>query len=306
MELQTALQKLREFASKQKRLSFDEERSLIRYYIDNLDKSALDTLIHSHLYLVIRLAQTLSKSPDHVMENIQNGIFGLNKAAEKFDFDRETRYSTFAYTKVKSAMIDGFSKNRSIVMGSTANVFRDSAAFGSKEIDRALRENPYITKWEAQEIAARRINVSHEMLVKVLANISGDLSLNVATSDDAGTDFIDILEDDSICTAEDYEEKENLKHMRDVFYNAVNSVRANDLKRNPDRDWDIFYSRRLSVEPVTLQVLSDRYDISKEAVRLIEGKVWQKIVNKIHQQSGIEVKVKSLPKAEIEISPVHA
>jgi RNA polymerase sigma-32 factor len=252
--------------SKYEPLSQEEEQKLSRLFRDYHDKEAGRKLVTSNLRLVVRIAFLYNKVYANLMDLIQEGNIGLLQAVRKFDPNRGTRLPTYASWWIKAYIIKFILDNFRIVRVGTTNDRRKVLLNLRKEKRRL----------EAQGIAAstgvlaEALNVSEEDVIAVENSIqSYDLSLDQKVSEDSETNFLETLAsteeliDDTLASGE----------LKNLIENKFKSFAAT----LSEKERTILQERLISEEPLTLQAIADRFGVTREAIRVSEKKLTEKI-----------------------------
>ncbi|MFQ5775716.1 MAG: RNA polymerase sigma factor RpoH [Kiloniellaceae bacterium] len=260
------LQQVRKFPM----LTEAEELALARRWRGARDPEALRKLVNSHLRLVVRMAMDNRGYGLPVAELIAEGNVGLMQAIEKFDPDRGFRLSTYARWWIRAAIQDYILRSWSLVkMGTTAA--QKKLFFNLRKLKRRLEElEPNDLPPEAVKRIARQLDVPEQEVVEMNRRLAGpDHSLNAAVSEGDGTEWQDWL----VSEDEDQEtrlgEREELLRRRRMLGDA--------MKQLDERERRILIERRLRDDPITLEGLSREYRISRERVRQIEVRAFEKV-----------------------------
>jgi RNA polymerase sigma-32 factor len=252
--------------SKFEPLSFEEEQQLARLYQEKQDLNAARQLVTSNLKLVVRIAFLYNKIYSNLMDLIQEGNIGLLHAVKKFDPDRGTRLPTYASWWIKAYIIKFILDNFRIVKVGTTNDRR-------KILMNLRRERQRL---EVQGIAptsqriAEALNVSEEDVVAVENSIqSHDISLDQKISDDS-----DILLLDTLASTEQLiEERMAAGELKEI----VNQKFREFASTLSEKETTILRDRLLAEDPLTLQAIANKYHVTREAIRVTEKKLTQKI-----------------------------
>ena len=247
-------------------LSPEEEQKLARLFRDHQDKGAGRKLVTSNLKLVVRLAFLYNKVYANLMDLIQEGNIGLLQAVRKFDPDRGTRLPTYASWWIKAYIIKFILDNFRIVRVGTTNDRRKVLLNLRKEKQRL----------EAQGIAAssrklaEALNVSEEDVIAVENSIqSYDLSLDQKVSEDSNASFLDTM----ASTEQLIDEKLASGELKDLIESKFKAF-ADTLS---EKERIILQKRLIAEEPLTLQAIADRFGVTREAIRVSEKKLIEKI-----------------------------
>ncbi|MEE9208884.1 MAG: RNA polymerase sigma factor RpoH [Kiloniellales bacterium] len=248
-----------------------EERDLARRWRAERDPEALARLAGSHLRMVVKMAMDNRGYGLPVAELISEGNLGLMQALEKFDPERGFRLSTYARWWIRAAIQDYILRSWSLVkMGTTAA--QKKLFFNLRKLKRQLHEveegelSPQTVAWIAEELG-----VPTQEVVHMNRRLSGpDHSLNASLREDVEGEWLDWLVDE---TAPDQEtlfaEREELVQRRRMLGAAI--------KQLDERERRILIERRLREDPITLEGLGRQYSISRERVRQIEVRAFEKV-----------------------------
>jgi RNA polymerase sigma-32 factor len=248
-----------------------EEYMLAKRYQEHDDRKAAHKLVTSHLRLVAKIAMGYRGYGLPIGEVISEGNVGLMQAVKKFEPDRGFRLATYAMWWIKAAIQEYILRSWSLVkMGTTANQKR--LVFNLRRVKgriQALDEGD-LKPEQVKEIATT-LKVSEEEVVSMNRRLSGDASLNApikASEGDSGQ-WQDWLVDDHDNQEKILIEQDELASRR--------ALRAKAMTVLNDRERRIFEARRLTEEPITLEDLSTEFDISRERVRQIEVRAFEKV-----------------------------
>lgn len=253
----------------------EEEYMLAKRYLEHNDSDAAHKLVTSHLRLVAKIAMGYRGYGLPIGEVISEGNVGLMQAVKKFEPERGFRLATYAMWWIRASIQEYILRSWSLVkMGTTANqkrLFFNLRKTKSKI--QALGDGD-LTPDQVKEIATR-LKVSEEEVVSMNRRLSGDASLNApirATEGESG-EWQDWLVDDSESQESLLIEQDELEQRRRMLDDALDVLN--------DRERRIFKARRLSEDPLTLEELSGEFDISRERVRQIEVRAFEKVQDAI-------------------------
>jgi RNA polymerase sigma-32 factor len=248
-----------------------EEYMLAKRFLEHSDTNAAHKLVTSHLRLVAKIAMGYRGYGLPIGEVISEGNVGLMQAVKKFEPERGFRLATYAMWWIKAAIQEYILRSWSLVkMGTTANQKR--LFFNLRKVKgkiQALDEGDL--KPEQVTEIANRLNVTEDEVVSMNRRLSGDASLNSpirATEGESG-EWQDWLVDDHDSQEETLIEQDELESRRSMLSDAMSVLN--------DRERRIFEARRLADEPMTLEELSAEFDISRERVRQIEVRAFEKV-----------------------------
>lgn len=233
-------------------LSQEEEIILVDLWVKNNNLEAAHKLVTSHLRLVVKMALKFRNYGLPLMDIISEGNIGLMKAVKKFKADKGSRLSTYAMWWIKASIQDYIIKSWSMVkIGSgilQQKLFSSVTTFNKRHSD--------------QDTRVEKVN-------SILENSYQTVSLNEKLGKEEDTEFIDTISD-CVQTHEESIADKQVKNFRsNILKNAINTLN--------DREQDIIKQRRLSEIPVTLEVLSRKYNVSSERIRQIEESALKKI-----------------------------
>lgn len=259
-------------------LSASQEYEYATEWIKNKDMNAAEKLVASHLRLVVSVAYDFKNYGLPVADLIASGNMGLMQALQKFDPERGFRFSTYAMFWIKAEIYETILNNWSIVkIGTSANQKR--VFFNLARAKRALgiMEN---NMSDAQTHAvAEYLGVGDGDVRRMATRVSArDVSLNApAHTDDEKADILSNLADSRPDAATVMEAAELRRRGFDML--------TRHLAALPERDREILRARRLSDPAETLEALSQKYGISRERVRQIEERAYNKLRTAILEES---------------------
>jgi RNA polymerase sigma-32 factor len=248
-----------------------EECVLAKRWREQGDADAAHKLVTSHLRLVVKIAVGYRGYGLPVPEIISEGNVGLMQAAKRFDPQQGFRFATYAMWWIKAAIHEYILRSWSLVkMGTTANqkkLFFNLRKAKSKI--SALEEGDMHP--DQVKLIAQRLGVTEQDVVEMNRRLGGDVSLNAQMRDDADSgEWQDWLVDESSADQESRvvasEESENRKKALTEALSVLNA-----------RERRIFEARRLAEDPSTLEDLASQFGISRERVRQIEVRAFQKV-----------------------------
>ena len=260
-------------------LSAEQEYEYATKWVREHDNVAAEKLVASHLRLVVSVAYDFKNYGLPVSDLIASGNMGLMQALQKFDPERGFRFSTYAMFWIKAEIYETILNNWSIVkIGSSANQKR--VFFNLSRAKRALGIMDNALSDEQTKQIADYLSVSESDVENVSTRMSArDVSLNSPLGTDSDA-------------------KDILSNMADTRVNIEDSHEQLDFKRRgyellrkhlddlPERDREILKARRLSDPAATLETLSKKYKISRERVRQIEERAFNKLRDAILNESG--------------------
>ena len=248
-----------------------EEFMLAKRFHEHQDPTAAHRLVTSHLRLVAKIAMGYRGYGLPIGEVISEGNVGLMQAVKKFEPERGFRLATYAMWWIKASIQEYVLRSWSLVkMGTTANQKR--LFFNLRKLKsrlRALDEGDL--KHEHVTEIATKLNVSEEEVISMNRRLSGDASLNAPIRAGEGEtgEWQDWLVDDHDSAETTLIEQDELDDRRAMLRSAMASLN--------ERERRIFEARRLAEDPMTLEELSAEFDISRERVRQIEVRAFEKV-----------------------------
>lgn len=248
-----------------------EEYMLAKRYAEHDDRDAAHRLVTSHLRLVAKIAMGYRGYGLPIGEVVSEGNVGLMQAVKRFDPERGFRLATYAMWWIKASIQEYILRSWSLVkMGTTANQKR--LFFNLRKMKSRIQalEEGDLRPDQVDQIATQ-LGVSAEEVVSMNRRLSGDASLNAplrATEGESG-EWQDWLVDDSESQEETLARSDELDQRRGMLRSAMDVLN--------DRERRIFEARRLSEDPLTLEALSGEFDISRERVRQIEVRAFEKV-----------------------------
>ena len=271
------LQEIRKFPM----LKPEEEFMLAKAWTEHEDSEAAHKLVTSHLRLVAKIAMGYRGYGLPVGELIAEGNVGMMQAVKRFDPDRGFRLATYAMWWIKASIQEYILRSWSLVkIGTTAA--QKKLFFNLRRIKGQLEaiEEGDLHPDNVTEIATR-LNVSENDVVQMNRRMAGaDHSLNAPMRADAEGEWMDWLEDENAVDQETaYAKDEELNYRRNLMQDAMKDLN--------EREQHILTERRLKDSPSTLEELSKVYGISRERVRQIEVRAFEKL-QKAMQSAAIE------------------
>ncbi|WP_073954224.1 RNA polymerase sigma factor RpoH [Thalassospira sp. TSL5-1] len=250
------------------------ETALAERYRDHQDDKSAEKLITSHLRLVAKIAMSYRGYGLPINELISEGNIGLLQAVKRFDPDKGFRLATYAMWWIRAAIQEYILHSWSLVkIGTTAS--QKKLFFNLRKLKNQMQaiEEGDMTP-EQVETIAEKLNVSEDDVVMMNRRLSGpDHSLNAAVRVEGEGEWLDWLESDE-------EDQESRLGRRQEFVQRM-SLLKDAMSGLNERERDILTQRRLYETPVTLENLSMTYGISRERIRQIEVRAFEKICQKM-------------------------
>ena len=264
--LQRYLQDIRQFPM----LQPDEEYMLAKRWKEHGDAKAAQKLITSHLRLVAKIAMGYRGYGLPVAELISEGNVGMMQAVKRFDPDRGFRLATYAMWWIRASIQEYILHSWSLVkMGTTAA--QKKLFFNLRKLKGQMQaiEEGDLTPEQVTKIATR-LGVPEEEVVNMNRRLAGpDSSLNAPVKAEGDMEWQDWLVDDTPNQEARLGDSQELGQRKNMLAAA--------LKQLTDRERHIIVERRLVDEPKTLEDLSSKYGISRERVRQIEVRAFDKL-----------------------------
>jgi RNA polymerase sigma-32 factor len=256
-----------------------EEYMLAKRYQEHDDRKAAHRLVTSHLRLVAKIAMGYRGYGLPIGEVISEGNVGLMQAVKKFDPERGFRLATYAMWWIKASIQEYVLRSWSLVkMGTTANQKR--LFFNLRRLKGRLQaiEDGDLKPDQVAEIATK-LGVPEEDVISMNRRLSGDASLNapIKSADGDAGQWQDWLADDHESQEQVLIDQDELDTRRAMLNRAMKVLN--------DRERRIFEARRLAEDPVTLEELSAEFDVSRERVRQIEVRAFEKVQEAVRKQA---------------------
>ncbi len=265
----------------------NEEYMLAKAWREHGDADAAHRLITSHLRLVARIAMGYRGYGLPIGEVISEGNVGLMQAVKRFEPDRGFRLATYAMWWIRASIQEYILRSWSLVkMGTTAaqkKLFFNLRR--AKSQLQALEEGDL--KPETVKKIAKKLGVTEEDVVSMNRRLGGDASLNAPVRADAESgEWQDWLVDDTPDQEEQLVESEELDRRRSYLSKAMSTLN--------DRERRIFEARRLAEDPMTLEDLSAEFGVSRERIRQIEVRAFEKVQKAVQSSAKLEETAGSL------------
>ena len=251
-------------------LSSEEEYMLAKSWRERGDLKSAQKLVTSHLRLVAKLAMGYRGYGLPVSELVSEGNIGLMQAVKKFDPEKGFRLATYAMWWIKASIQEYILRSWSLVkMGTTTA--QKKLFFNLKKLKNQLSaSNSGDLKPEHVNEISKRLNVKKEEVISMNRRMLGkEKSLNDPIKDDSGAEWQDWIVDDNL--------DQELKFSYDQELNQRKELMDSSMSILSSREKAILTARRLSEDVVTLEDLSKKYKISRERVRQIETKAFEKL-----------------------------
>ena len=251
-------------------LTEKQEINLANKWKNEGDTSAAHQLVTSHLRLVAKIAMGYRGYGLPVTDLISEGNIGLMQAVKKYDPDKGFRLATYAMWWIRAAIQEYVLKSWSLVkIGTTAA--QKKLFFNLKKLKNQLSDysDGNLKPHQVKEIADR-LDVSEKEVTEMEGRMSGnDYSLNAVVSAEADEEWQEWLVDEDADHEIKIAENEEISKRKELLSKAINILN--------DREKNIIKDRKLSEDPKTLDELSKEYKISRERIRQIEERAFQKL-----------------------------
>ncbi len=250
-------------------LAAEEEYMLAKSWRDRGDLKSAEKLVTSHLRLVAKIAMGYRGYGLPVGELVSEGNVGLMQAVKKFEPEKGFRLATYAMWWIKASIQEYILRSWSLVKIGTTTA-QKKLFFNLKKLKNKIapKSEGDLRNEHVSEIA-KKLNVSKEEVVSMNRRLSGkEYSLNAPIGED-GDQWQDWLVDKEMDQELRFAQQEEMGQRKDLLQDS--------LKILNEREKEILYARRLTDEPLTLENLSKKYKISRERIRQIENKAFEKL-----------------------------
>jgi RNA polymerase sigma-32 factor len=287
--LQRYMQEIRQFPM----LTPEEEYMFGKRYNEHGDREAAHRLITSHLRLVAKIAMGYRGYGLPISEVISEGNIGLMQAVKRFEPDRGFRLATYAMWWIKASIQEFVLRSWSLVkIGTTAN--QKKLFFNLRKIKgriSAIEEGEL--KPDQVKFIATKLGVHEEEVISMNRRLSGDASLNAPLRADGESEgeWQDWLVDDS-------DSQESVLMANEESQNR-NELLKDALTKLNDRERRVIEARKLQDDPATLDDLSKEFNVSRERIRQIEVRAFDKLQKAVKNaaQAALMTHQKALPQA---------
>jgi RNA polymerase sigma-32 factor len=262
-----------------------EEYMLARRWREEGDRDAADRLIISHLRLAAKIARGYRGYGLPLADMISQGHIGLMQAVERFEPERGFRFSTYAVWWIKAAIQEYILRSWSLVkMGTTAS-HRKLFFNLRKAKSRISVLDEGDMRPDQVNLIAKRLGVTERAVIDMNRRLGGDASLNDPIREGRDSaEWQDWLMDESPDQETTLVASDEFDNHRKVLSDALGVLNARDRR--------IFESRRLAEDPMTLAELADEFGVSRERVRQIEARAFEKVQRAVKNRvASIEMPV---------------
>ncbi|TCT06886.1 RNA polymerase sigma factor RpoH [Aquabacter spiritensis] len=265
-----------------------EEYMLAKSWREHGDRDAAHRLVTSHLRLVAKIAMGYRGYGLPISEVISEGNVGLMQAVKRFEPEKGFRLATYAMWWIRASIQEYILRSWSLVkMGTTAAQKKLFFNLRKAKSQISALEEGDLRPDQVKQIATK-LGVTEQEVVDMNRRLSGDASLNAPLREDSdgGGEWQDWLVDDQDDQESNLVESEELANRRTALAGALSVLN--------ERERRIFEARRLAEDPVTLEELAAEFGVSRERVRQIEVRAFEKV------QKAVVDRVRALETAEIE------
>lgn len=269
-------------------LSKEEEFLLAKNYLENNDLNAAHKLVSSHLKLVAKIAIRYRNYGLPITELVSEGNLGLMQAVKKYDPELGFRLSTYAMWWIKAAIQEYVLKSWSLVKIGTTSAQKKLFFSLSKIKNRIVNNYSRAVNYQDYQEMADELGIEVKEVVEMDQRLSGpDVSLNSSTNrDDGNAELIEFLPESKPNQELILLQKQDMQNKKLILAEAMKILN--------DREVKIFNARRLSNSPETLDSLSLEYNISKERVRQIENRAFEKLQDYVLARVSSDGQLKSV------------
>ena len=250
-------------------LAAEEEYMLAKNWRTTGNIKSAEKLVTSHLRLVAKIAMGYRGYGLPVSEMISEGNVGLMQAVKKFKPEKGFRLATYAMWWIKASIQEYIMRSWSLVKIGTTTA-QKKLFFNLKKIKNQIApKTEGDLKDEDVKTIADKLDVSKEEVISMNRRLSGkEFSLNAPIGED-GDEWQDWLVDKELDHDLKFAQQEEMEQRKDLLSDSIKILN--------EREKEILYARRLKDEPTTLEELSKRYKISRERIRQIENKAFEKL-----------------------------
>ena len=265
-------------------LAPQEEYMLAKRWREHGDKDSAHKLVTSHLRLVAKIAMGYRGYGLPIGEVVSEGNVGLMQAVKRFEPERGFRLATYAMWWIRASIQEYILRSWSLVkMGTTANQKKLFFNLRKAKSQISALEDGDMRPEQVATIATK-LGVTHQDVIDMNRRMSGDASLNAPLREEGEGEWQDWLVDGS-------DNAETVLVAQEQSDNRHGALRSALAVLNP-RERRIFEARRLQDDPITLEDLSDEFNISRERVRQIEVRAFEKVQAAV--RSGV-AQIEALP-----------
>jgi RNA polymerase sigma-32 factor len=277
------MQEIRQFPM----LAPEEEYMLGKRWREHGDTKAAHRLITSHLRLVAKISMGYRGYGLPIGEVISEGNIGLMQAVKKFEPDKGFKLATYAMWWIKASIQEFVLRSWSLVkMGTTAN--QKKLFFNLRRVKsqiQALEEGDL--RPDQVKLIAKKLGVHEAEVISMNRRMGGDTSLNAPLKSDAESEWQDFLVDDT--------DNQETVLVQNEESQQRNGFLKTALDKLTDRERRVIEARKLSDEPATLDDLSKEFDVSRERIRQIEVRAFEKLQKAVKNAAQAALAPKQRP-----------
>ena len=259
-------------------LSSEEEFMLAKAWVDHDDRKSAHRLVTSHLRLAAKIALGYRGYGLPINEVVSEANVGLMQAVKRFDPDKGFRLATYAMWWIKASIQEYILRSWSLVkMGTTSAQKKLFFNLRKAKTRIGVMEDGELHPDNVQSIA-ENLNVSQDEVISMNRRMGGgDASLNVLvnTNNEGTLEWQDWIEDEDSDHAAKFADKQELDSRRVLLKSALTSLNQ--------RECEILTKRKLIDDPLTLEELSNEYNVSRERIRQIEVRAFEKLQKKMYE-----------------------
>ena len=259
-------------------LSSEEEFMLAKAWVDHDDRKSAHRLVTSHLRLAAKIALGYRGYGLPINEVVSEANVGLMQAVKRFDPDKGFRLATYAMWWIKASIQEYILRSWSLVKMGTTSAQKKLFFNLRKAKNRiGIMEDGELHPDNVKSIA-ENLNVSQDEVISMNRRMGGgDASLNVLvnTNNEGALEWQDWIEDEDSDHASKFADKQELDSRRVLLKSALTSLNQ--------RECEIITKRKLIDDPLTLEELSNEYNVSRERIRQIEVRAFEKLQKKMYE-----------------------
>jgi len=250
-------------------LAAEEEYLLAKNWKTTGNLKSAEKLVTSHLRLVAKIAMGYRGYGLPINEMISEGNVGLMQAVKKFEPEKGFRLATYAMWWIKASIQEYILRSWSLVKIGTTTA-QKKLFFNLRKIKNQIApQSEGDLRDEHVDLIANKLDVRKDEVVSMNRRLSGkEFSLNAPVGED-GDEWQDWLVDKELDHDLKFAHQEEMEQRKDLFKNSIGTLNQ--------REKEILYSRRLNDDPTTLEDLSKKYKVSRERIRQIENKAFEKL-----------------------------
>ena len=275
------LEQIRKFPMLEK----EEEYLLAKSWLSRGDRKAAHKLVTSHLRLVAKIAMGYRGYGLPIADLVAEGNIGMMHAVKKFDPERGFRLATYAMWWIKAAIQEFVLRSWSQVkLGTTAS--QKKLFFNLRKIKNKINAlDDGDMNFEQVEHIAKKLQVSEKDVIEMnrrMTNTDQSLNAPISRSDGDMGEWQDLLADNRINQEKQYSDYDEISKKKKLMLEALKTLKT--------REKDIIIKRRLSEDPKTLEDLSQEYKVSRERIRQIETRAFEKL-QEMMKKRAVELKL---------------